>query len=310
MSDVNFADRDGWIFMDGEMLPWREAKVHVLTHTLHYGLGVFEGVRAYKTPTGTSIFRLREHTNRLFESAHILGLTIPYTKEDLNEAQIQVFRQNELEEGYLRPMVFLGSEAMGIRAKDLTVHVSIAAWPWPDYMDPDSREKGIKVRTSSYTRHHVNITMCKAKSNGNYTNSILALHEALDSGCDEALLLDNEGYVAEGSGENVFVIKDGVLHTPELTSCLAGITRSTVFALAKELDLQILERRITRDEVYIADEAFFTGTAAEVLPIRSLDGRVIGEGSRGPITEKIQSAYFDQVRGNRSVNEEWHTLVK
>ena len=296
--------------MDGEMLPWRDAKVHVLTHTLHYGLGVFEGVRAYKTPTGTSIFRLNEHTNRLFESAHILGLTIPFTKEELNEAQVQVFLRNGLEEGYLRPMVFLGSEAMGIRAKDLTVHVSIAAWPWPDYMDPDSREKGIKVRTSSYTRHHVNITMCKAKSNGNYTNSILALHEALDSGCDEALLLDNEGYVAEGSGENVFLIKDGVLHTPELTSCLAGITRATVFTLAKELGLQILERRITRDEVYIADEAFFTGTAAEVLPIHSLDGRTIGGGSRGPITEKIQSAYFDQVRGNRSVNEEWHTLVK
>ena len=307
---MNFADRDGWIFMDGEMLPWRDAKVHVLTHTLHYGLGVFEGVRAYKTPTGTSIFRLNEHTNRLFESAHILGLTIPFTKKELNEAQVQVFLRNDLEEGYLRPMVFLGSEAMGIRAKDLTVHVSIAAWPWPDYMDPDSREKGIKVRTSSYTRHHVNITMCKAKSNGNYTNSILALHEALDSGCDEALLLDNEGYVAEGSGENVFLIKDGVLHTPELTSCLAGITRSTVFTLAKELGLQILERRITRDEVYIADEAFFTGTAAEVLPIQSLDGRTIGGGSRGPITEKIQSAYFDQVRGNRSVNEEWHTLVK
>ncbi len=307
---MNFADRDGWIFMDGEMLPWRDAKVHVLTHTLHYGLGVFEGVRAYKTPTGTSIFRLNEHTNRLFESAHILGLTIPFTKEELNEAQVQVFLRNGLEEGYLRPMVFLGSEAMGIRAKDLTVHVSIAAWPWPDYMDPDSREKGIKVRTSSYTRHHVNSTMCKAKSNGNYTNSILALHEALDSGCDEALLLDNEGYVAEGSGENVFLIKDGVLHTPELTSCLAGITRSTVFTLAKELGLQILERRITRDEVYIADEAFFTGTAAEVLPIQSLDGRTIGGGSRGPITEKIQSAYFDQVRGNRSVNEEWHTLVK
>ena len=307
---MNFADRDGWIFMDGEMLPWRDAKVHVLTHTLHYGLGVFEGVRAYKTPTGTSIFRLNDHTNRLFESAHILGLTIPFTKEELNEAQVQVFLRNDLEEGYLRPMVFLGSEAMGIRAKDLTVHVSIAAWPWPDYMDPDSREKGIKVRTSSYTRHHVNITMCKAKSNGNYTNSILALHEALDSGCDEALLLDNEGYVAEGSGENVFLIKDGVLHTPELTSCLAGITRSTVFTLAKELGLQILERRITRDEVYIADEAFFTGTAAEVLPIQSLDGRTIGGGSRGPITEKIQSAYFDQVRGNRSVNEEWHTIVK
>jgi len=296
--------------MDGEMVAWRDANVHVLTHTLHYGLGVFEGVRAYKTPDGTSIFRLQEHTDRLFDSAHILGITIPFTKDELNEAQIDVFRKNELEEGYLRPMVFLGSEALGIRAKDLSVHVSIAAWPWPDYMDPDSREKGIKVRTSSYTRHHVNITMCKAKSNGNYTNSILALHEALDSGCDEALLLDNEGYVAEGSGENIFVIKDGVLHTPELTSCLSGITRATVFRLAEELNLQILERRITRDEVYIADEAFFTGTAAEVLPIQSLDGRRIGSGSRGTITEKIQKAYFDQVRGNRTVNKEWHTIVR
>ena len=296
--------------MDGEMVAWRDANVHVLTHTLHYGLGVFEGVRAYKTPDGTSIFRLQEHTDRLFDSAHILGISIPFTRDELNEAQIDVFRKNELEEGYLRPMVFLGSEALGIRAKDLSVHVSIAAWPWPDYMDPDSREKGIKVRTSSYTRHHVNITMCKAKSNGNYTNSILALHEALDSGCDEALLLDNEGYVAEGSGENIFVIKDGVLHTPELTSCLSGITRATVFRLAEELNLQILERRITRDEVYIADEAFFTGTAAEVLPIQSLDGRRIGSGSRGTITEKIQKAYFDQVRGNRAVNKEWHTIVR
>ena len=296
--------------MDGEMIPWREAKVHVLTHTLHYGLGVFEGVRAYKTSAGTRIFRLYEHTDRLFDSAHILGITIPFTKNEIAEAQIEVFRQNKLEEGYLRPMVFLGSEALGIRAKDLSVHVSIAAWPWPDYMDPDSRENGIKVRTSSFTRHHVNITMCKAKSNGNYTNSILALHEALDSGCDEALLLDNEGYVAEGSGENIFVIKDGVLHTPELTSCLAGITRATVFRLAEEFGLQILERRITRDEVYIADEAFFTGTAAEVLPIQSLDGRKIGAGARGPITEKIQAAYFDQVRGNRTVNKEWHTFVE
>ena len=296
--------------MDGEMVAWRDANVHVLTHTLHYGLGVFEGVRAYKTPVGTSIFRLQEHTDRLFDSAHIVGITIPFTKDELNDAQIDVFRKNELEEGYLRPMVFLGSEALGIRAKDLSVHVSIAAWPWPDYMDPDSREKGIKVRTSSYTRHHVNITMCKAKSNGNYTNSILALHEALDSGCDEALLLDNEGDVAEGSGENIFVIKDGVLHTPELTSCLSGITRATVFRLAEELDLQILERRITRDEVYIADYAFFTGTAAEVLPIQSLDGRRIGSGARGTITEKIQKAYFDQVRGNRTVNKEWHTIVR
>jgi branched-chain amino acid aminotransferase len=296
--------------MDGEMLPWRDAKVHVLTHTLHYGLGVFEGVRAYKTPGGTGIFRLLEHTDRLFDSAHILGLKIPYTKDQLNQAQIDVFRENQLEEGYLRPMVFLGSEALGIRAKDLTVHVSIAAWPWPDYMDADAREKGIKVRTSSFTRHHVNITMCKAKSNGNYTNSILALHEALDSGCDEALLLDNEGYVAEGSGENIFLVRDGVLHTPELTSCLAGITRSTVFSLAREMGLEILERRITRDEVYISDEAFFTGTAAEVLPIQSLDGRQIGNGTRGPITENIQTTYFDQVRGNRKSNKEWQTPVK
>ena len=263
----------------------------------------------YDTPEGPCIFRLNEHTNRLFNSAHILGLTIPYTKEEVSEAQLEVFRANELPEGYLRPMVYLGSEAMGLRAKDLSVNLMVAAWPWPDYMDPDSGEKGIVVRTSSFTRHHVNITMCKAKANGNYINSILALHEALDSGCDEALLLDNEGYVAEGSGENIFLVKEGVLHTPELTSCLDGITRNTVFHLADEMGLQIKERRITRDEVYICDEAFFTGTAAEVLPIRELDGRRIGDGKRGPITERLQSAYFDQVRGKRNAFPEWHTPV-
>jgi len=309
MTESNFTDRDGWIWMDGELVPWRQAQVHVLTHTLHYGLGVFEGVRAYNTPRGPSIFRLREHTERLFNSAHILGLTIPYTADEVNEAQRDVFRANALEEGYLRPMAYLGSEAMGLRAQGLSVHLSIASWPWPDYVDADSREKGIKVRTSSYTRHHVNITMCKAKSNGNYTNSILALHEALDSGCDEALLLDNEGYVAEGSGENIFLVKNGELHTPELTSCLAGITRDTVFALAAETGLTIHERRITRDEVYIADEAFFTGTAAEVLPINCLDGRTIGAGHRGPITEQLQTAYFDQVRGERNSFPEWHTPI-
>ena len=309
MTEPNFADRDGTIWMDGELVPWRDAKVHVLTHTLHYGLGCFEGVRAYNTPQGPCIFRLKEHTERLFNSAHILGLKIPFTPEALNEAQLAVFKANELEEGYLRPMVFLGSEAMGLRAKGLSVRVSIACWPWPDYMDADSREKGIKVRTSSYTRHHVNITMCKAKANGNYINSILALQEALDSGCDEALLLDNEGYVAEGSGENVFLVKNGELHTPELTSCLAGITRDTVFELAKDLGLSIRERRITRDEVYIADEAFFTGTAAEVLPINNLDGRIIGTGSRGPVTQALQSAYFDQVRGVREGHPEWHSPV-
>ena len=295
--------------MDGELVPWREAKVHVLTHTLHYGVGVFEGVRAYDTPRGPCIFRLKEHTGRLFDSAHILGLTLPFSADELNAAQCEVFKANELDEGYLRPMAYLGSEAMGLRAQGLSVHVCIAAWPWPDYMDADSREKGIKVRTSSYTRHHVNITMCKAKSNGNYINSILALHEALDSGCDEALLLDNEGYVAEGSGENVFMVKNGLIHTPELTSCLPGITRDTVLQLADEAGLDVVERRITRDEVYIADEAFFTGTAAEVLPIQSLDGRVIGDGKRGPVTEKLQSNYFDQVRGKRNAFPEWHTPV-
>jgi branched-chain amino acid aminotransferase len=309
MTNPNFADRDGWIWMDGELVPWREAKVHVLTHTLHYGLGVFEGVRAYDTPQGPCIFRLQEHTERLFDSAHILGMELPYSREQVNAAQCEVFKANGLQEGYLRPMAFLGSEAMGLRAEGLSVHLCIACWPWPNYMDEDAVERGIKVRTSSYTRHHVNITMCKAKSNGNYTNSILALHEALASGCDEALLLDNEGYVAEGSGENIFIVKKGILHTPELTSCLAGITRDTVFALAAEQGLQIKERRITRDEVYIADEAFFTGTAAEVLPIKSLDERVIGSGGRGPITESLQSAYFDQVRGKRDSFPQWLTPV-
>jgi branched-chain amino acid aminotransferase len=283
--------------------------VHVLTHTLHYGLGVFEGVRAYATHRGATIFRLHDHTQRLFDSAHILGMKIPYSKDELNAAQCQVVKANGLDEGYLRPMCFLGSEQMGLRAEGLTVNVSIAAWPWPSYMDPAARDRGIKVRTSSYTRHHVNITMCKAKANGNYINSLLALREALDCGADEALLLDAEGYVAEGSGENVFVVHDGELHTPELTSCLNGVTRRTLMALADELGLAVRERRITRDEVYIADEAFFTGTAAEVLPIRELDGRAIGSGARGPITAKLQALYFDQVRGKRNMHPEWHTPV-
>jgi branched-chain amino acid aminotransferase len=309
MATPSFADRDGWIWMNGELVPWRDAKVHVLTHTLHYGLGVFEGVRAYATHRGATIFRLHDHTQRLFDSAHILGMKIPYSKDELNAAQCQVVKANGLDEGYLRPMCFLGSEQMGLRAEGLTVNVSIAAWPWPSYMDPAARDRGIKVRTSSYTRHHVNITMCKAKANGNYINSLLALREALDCGADEALLLDAEGYVAEGSGENVFVVHDGELHTPELTSCLNGVTRRTLMALADELGLAVRERRITRDEVYIADEAFFTGTAAEVLPIRELDGRAIGSGARGPITAKLQALYFDQVRGKRNMHPEWHTPV-
>ena len=308
---MTFADRDGVIWYDGELVPWREAKTHVLTHTLHYGMGVFEGVRAYKTDKGPAIFRLQEHTDRLFRSAHILGMKIPFDNETLVNAQKQVVRENNLEEAYLRPMCFFGSEGMGLRADNLKVHTIVASWPWPSYMSPEALENGIKIRTSSYTRHHVNITLCKAKANGNYMNSMLALKEAMDSGCEEALLLDNEGYVAEGSGENIFLIKeDGILYTPELTSCLEGITRDTIIRFAHEIGLEVREKRITRDEVYIAREAFFTGTAAEVTPIREHDGRTIGSGKRGPITEKLQSMYFDQVRGKRNVNTEWLTYCR
>ncbi|MDV3505267.1 branched-chain amino acid transaminase [Marinobacter sp. M-5] len=306
---MSMADRDGLIWLDGEMVPWREAKTHVLTHTLHYGLGCFEGVRAYSTANGPAIFRLKEHTDRLFRSAHILNMKMPFTKEQLNDAQCAAVRENNLDEAYLRPMVFLGSEGMGLRADNLQVHVMVAAWSWPSYMSPEAKEMGIKVRTSSYTRHHVNITMCKAKANGNYINSMLALNEAIASGCEEALMLDNEGYVAEGSGENVFILRDGVLHTPELTSCLEGITRATILDFARELNIPVKERRITRDEVYIADEAFFTGTAAEVLPIRELDGRLIGAGKRGPLTEKLQAMYFDAVKGKSADHGGWLTHV-
>lgn len=310
MAAPNFADRDGKIWFDGELVEWRDAKVHVLTHTLHYGMGVFEGVRAYRTADrGGCIFRLQAHTDRLFNSAHILRMNMPWSKEALMEAQKTVLRANGLDEGYIRPMCFLGSEGMGLRAEGLTTHCIVAAWPWPSYMSPEAKERGIKVRVSSFTRHHVNITMCKAKANGNYMNSMLALREALDSGAEEALLLDNEGYVAEGSGENIFLVRGGMLHTPELTSCLDGITRSTIFAFAEELGLKVVERRITRDEVYIADEAFFTGTAAEVLPIQSLDGRIIGSGARGPITEQMQTMYFDQVTGKRAAHPEWLTPI-
>jgi branched-chain amino acid aminotransferase len=252
---------------------------------------------------------MQDHTDRLFRSAHILSMKLPFTKEQINAAQIDVVKQNKLKEAYLRPMCFYGSEGMGLRAEGLKSHCIIAAWEWPSYMSPEAIVAGIKVRTSSYTRHHVNITMCKAKANGNYINSMLALKEALDSGCEEALLLDNEGYVAEGSGENIFLVQNGKLVTPELTSCLEGITRATIFSFAEELGLEVRERRITRDEVYVADEAFFTGTAAEVLPISELDGRVIGNGARGPITEKLQSMYFDQVRGKRAEYPEWSTVA-
>ncbi|MDH5358455.1 MAG: branched-chain amino acid transaminase [Gammaproteobacteria bacterium] len=309
MVAATMADRDGVIWLDGKMVPWREAKVHVLTHTLHYGMGAFEGVRAYKTESGPAIFRLQEHTDRLFRSAKILGMGMPFDKDEVNEAQKAVIRDNNLESAYLRPMCFYGSEGMGIRADNLKTHVMVAAWEWGSYLGAENMEKGIRIKTSSFTRHHVNITMCKAKANGNYMNSMMALQEAVNCGYDEALLLDASGFVSEGSGENFFMVRDGVLYTPTLTSALEGITRATVMTLAEDIGLKVVEKQITRDEVYIADEAFFTGTAAEVTPIRELDNRSIGNGGRGPITEQLQAMYFDQVYGRSDVYRNWNTMV-
>ncbi len=299
------SDRDGFIWYDGKFVPWREANTHVLTHTLHYGAGVFEGVRAYQTNQGTAIFRLDDHTNRLFNSAKIIGMSIPFSPEEISQAQLEVINKNSLDYGYMRPMCFYGSEGMGLRADNLKVHCIIAAWEWGSYLGEDNMKNGIRVKTSSYSRHHVNVAMCKAKLNGNYVNSMLALNEALHDGYDEALLLDVDGFIAEGSGENIFVIKDEKIYTPELTSALDGITRKTIITLAEIINVPVIEKRITRDEVYIADEAFFTGTAAEVTPIRELDNRTIGSGSRGPITEKLQEMYFDAVYGRQIYDESW-----
>ncbi|MBD3821363.1 MAG: branched-chain amino acid transaminase [Thiotrichales bacterium] len=303
------SDRDGLIWFDGEMVDWREAKTHVLTHTLHYGMGVFEGVRAYEAEQGTSIFRLEAHTDRLFNSAKIMNMPMPFSKEEINEAHRAAVRENNLKSAYIRPMVFYGSEGMGLRADNLKTHIIVAAWEWGAYMGEENLQSGIKIATSSFTRHHVNVTMTKAKSNGAYMNSMLALQEAISHGCDEALLLDTEGYVSEGSGENFFMVKDGVLYTPELTAALDGITRKTIIQMAKEEGFEVREKRITRDEVYIADEAFFTGTAAEVTPIRELDNRQIGSGSRGPVTELLQTKYFDVVHGRSAKHMDWLTPV-
>lgn len=303
------ADRDGVIWFDGELVDWREAKVHVLTHTLHYGMGVFEGVRAYQTDQGTAIFRLQAHTDRLFDSAQIMQMEMPFDKATINEAHKLAVRENNLDTAYIRPMVFYGAEGMGLRADNLKTHVIVAAWEWGAYLGKENLEKGIRIKTSSYTRHHVNISMCKAKANGHYINSMLALREALTDGYDEAMLLDNEGYVAEGSGENIFLVKNGVIYTPDLTSALNGITRNTLFALASEVGYEIREKRITRDEVYIADEVFFSGTAAEVTPVREVDNRSIGNGGRGPVTEKLQAMYFDLVHGRIKMHDDWLTLV-
>ena len=311
---ASMSDRDGKIWMDGQMVEWRDAKIHVLTHTLHYGCGAFEGVRAYKTQQGTAIFRLQEHTERLINSAKILRMKLPFTQEQLEQAQVEVVRANQLESGYIRPLTWIGDKKLGVSPKGNTIHVMVAAWTWGAYLGEEGLKRGIRVKTSSYTRHHVNITMTQAKAVSNYTNSILANMEATDEGYDEALLLDASGFVSEGAGENIFVIKNGVIYTPDLSAgALNGITRNTVFHIAKDLGLDIVQKRITRDEVYIADEAFFTGTAAEVTPIRELDRIELGKagyvGSRGPVTEKIQTAFFDVVNGRNPKYAHWLTPV-
>ena len=306
---MSMADRDGVIWNNGKMVPWRNATTHVLTHTLHYGMGVFEGIRAYQTTRGTAIFRLSEHTDRLFNSAHIFMMKIPYDKATLMQAQLEVVKQNRLNSCYIRPIIFYGSEDMGISAKKLSVHVAIAAWPWGAYLGTDGLEKGIRVKTSSFSRHHVNVNMCRAKSVTTYANSMLAHQEVIHDGYDEALLLGVDGYVAEGSGENIFIIKHDKLYTPDMTSCLEGITRASIIELAEEIGIPVIEKRITRDEVYCADEAFFTGTAAEVTPIRELDNRIIGNGKRGPITARLQTMFFDCVSGKTNNHVNWLTYI-
>ncbi|MEY3579995.1 MAG: hypothetical protein RI984_1099 [Pseudomonadota bacterium] len=306
---MSMADRDGKIWKDGHLIDWRDATLHVLTHSLHYGMAVFEGVRAYKTPQGTAIFRLKEHTQRLFNSAKIFQMQIPYDMDTIMAAQREVVKANKLESCYLRPLAWIGSEKMGVSARGNTIHVSIAAWPWGAYLGEDGLARGIRVKTSSFTRHHVNVSMVRAKASGYYINSILANQEVTADGYDEALLLDTDGYVSEGAGENVFIVKAGKIYTPDLASCLDGITRDSVLTMARDMGIEIIEKRITRDEMYCADEAFFTGTAAEVTPIRELDNRTIGEGSRGPITEKLQALFFDVVAGKAPQYNHWLTLV-
>jgi branched-chain amino acid aminotransferase len=306
---MSMADRDGKIWKDGKLIDWRDAQIHVLTHTLHYGMGVFEGVRAYKTADGTAIFRLAEHTKRLFNSAKIFQMEIPFDAQTIMDAQLEVVRANQLESCYIRPIVWVGSEKLGVSAKGNTIHVAIAAWPWGAYLGEDGLAKGIRVKTSSFTRHHVNVSMVRAKASGWYVNSILANQEATADGYDEALLLDVDGYVSEGSGENFFLVNNGKLYTPDLASCLDGITRDTVITLARAAGIEVIEKRITRDEVYTCDEAFFTGTAAEVTPIRELDNRTIGSGSRGPVTEKLQSAFFDIVAGKNPKYAHWLSKI-
>ena len=306
---MSMADRDGWIWYDGKLVPWREANTHVLTHSLHYGLSVFEGLRAYNTVDGTAIFRLREHTERLFNSARIFMMEIPWSRDAVAAAHAEVVRANKLDSCYLRPIAFYGSEKMGVSPKGAAVHLAIAAWPWGAYLGEDGLQKGIRVKTSSFARHHINVSMVRSKTAGHYVNSILANMEATRDGYDEALLLDTAGFVAEGAGENLFIVRNGRLIEPLLVSGLTGITRATVIEIAADLGIEVLSQPMTRDDVYLADEAFFTGTAAEITPIRELDGRRIGQGQRGPITERIQSTFFDAVNGRAEKYRRWLTKV-
>jgi len=293
---MSMADRDGWIWYDGKMVPWRDATTHVLTHTLHYGMGVFEGVRAYDTVNGTAIFRLQEHTDRLFNSAKILRMKIPFSFDEVVEAQRTVVRENKLESCYLRPLTWIGSEKLGVSPKGNTIHLMIAAWPWGAYLGEEGLKRGIRVKTSSYTHHHPNITMCGAKAVCNYAVSILANQEATHDGYEEAMLLDPQGFVCQGSGENVFLVRDGTLHTPDLSGgALAGITRDTIIRFAGEIGIPVVERRITRDEFYVADEAFFTGTAAEVTPIREYDHRPVGDGGEDGEEQDEKPLYLARV---------------
>jgi len=303
------ADRDGVIWFDGKMVDWRDAKIHVLTHTLHYGMGVFEGLRAYKAEKGTAIFRLQAHTDRLFESARIMNMDIPFDKDTLNQAQLAAVRDNHLQSAYIRPMCFYGSEGMGLRADNLKVHVMVAAWEWGAYLGQEALENGIRIRKSTFRKNDSHPSMYLAKANGNYINSMLALDEALNKGYDEALLLDTKGNVAEGSGENIFMIKDGKLYTPTLVASLNGITRNTIITLARELGYEVTETTMTLEDLYAADEVFFTGSAAEVTPIREIDDKTIGNGSRGPITEKLQTMYFDLVHGRLEIHPDWLNYV-
>lgn len=307
----SMADRDGFIWMDGKMVDWRDAKIHVLTHTLHYGMGVFEGVRAYETHDGrTAIFRLNDHTKRLLNSAKIFQLEVPYSIEDLEQAQKQVVKDNNLKSAYLRPLIWVGSEKLGIAATGNTVHTSVSAWHWGAYLGEEGLSKGIRVKTSSYTHHHPNVTMCKAKAVSNYPVSIMSNQEVVKNGYDEAILMDPQGFVCQGSGENLFLVNNGELHTPDLSGgALDGITRRTIIEFAQDLGIKVHERRITRDEFYLADEAFFTGTAAEVTPIREYDDRKIGKGSRGEVTEQLQNLFFDVVKGKNDKYAHWLSYV-